>query len=916
MLSLENTSMYDLNQYLKMLSGYFSDKEIVYVNNEAIDDVILKYKNSNRLIDQGLVNIRKEKEGFAIDLVNTIAALNNNIYKLIIPYLDKVDSPIYSDEKNNWNHAICTYDLSMIPLRSWPYEDNPVLATTKLDWALYYFIGCFYDPMYLSQTYEEENIATLAALIYIFRNTLDNEARYHYSLDVCNIEDASTIIDVLTGDWNDYHVIPKIKLDEKMAALVELRVRLRDLYANGRKPFEDKCISHIQNNDNQQHWRAFISLYNYKRSLEEDTINIIKSDCSRRKKRDAINHYFSNANHLEPFLFEEEYYSQADLMKVVVNRCMLAPQYCYVTESGSDKYIPLEVYTSHFAFFTATFNHLIISFHDFRLSLDSESLYYLMDVLTRYFSNSFGELLNLTYDTNEEDDSDFSSKGFVEQVYYCYDIIKMFNKDHSKTVGLLKRTDVIPDMCFTDEGSINKYIEQLVLIYYRKINLNILTKGFNTKKERDELIDYSGPLGSLQYSSNKGLYLRRSKQSRLSFKRFIDFANNRLNPDKIYERAKSAVLLGSANAIYLFAKTLSILNETKELLDIKSQLPDIDSIISGLTSIERSIVRRGYTSDNIFEYRIDKGIDYSKIELLESKRDYSQLLMHIQNSIESASDYESLLQLRTELSIVMESIPDDEKKYYFSDYSEKIEVYHKYIIETCQKDDPADYSLIKERIKDSFGDNFDSIAPTVIQPLCSAELLYERFVCDESLTDQFDYSGISSLYYQSLEELFNTLIWEKYIDYLNSLTVQTASASFKEMYTNNEWLPKEYMGYLPASNRKYYINSSNELVSRFMPGSTYYLLNDAYIEKRLPKLTLCIGNIFNINKSSQKDKWDNYILLMTRITKLLETGNKRNEASHGGTIVTREQCIQDKSIVFSANNGEGLGIINLLVSLI
>ena len=230
------------------------------------------------------------------------------------------------------------------------------------------------------------------------------------------------------------------------------------------------------------------------------------------------------------------------------------------------------------------------------------------------------------------------------------------------------------------------------------------------------------------------------------------------------------------------------------------------------------------------------------------------------------------------------------------------------IYDKCKSEEPDSFANVTLQIKDNLGTKYNHLTENVLKPLSTAEFLYNNYVVSRKIED-FDYSGISALYYQSLEALFNEIIWKPYAEKLNHLNTNR-NGSFYQIYSSDEDIPKEYIGYLPKYNRSYYIDSKNKQITTHLnPGSCYHIINDAYNNKHLTHWNHHLLETFGL-----KEVTVDFITAIYDIANKMSTYDNRNQASHGGNTIDSDQCYLDKVIVYSSD-GTSTGIINKILNL-
>ena len=183
-----------------------------------------------------------------------------------------------------------------------------------------------------------------------------------------------------------------------------------------------------------------------------------------------------------------------------------------------------------------------------------------------------------------------------------------------------------------------------------------------------------------------------------------------------------------------------------------------------------------------------------------------------------------------------------------------------------------DYSNFYELISDDFKKYADRLFkyPSLLNCLASAEFLYNRFISQKGEQKDFDYSCVSIMYYMSLEEFINKLLYMPYKRKVLDPHKAELFSSKKFLYKPNNYI------------RNQDLKESCEL------GPLAYLLKNI---KRTEALVKFIDDEFGVGKER-----------LDAIEKfgqdLLNHKDNRNNAAHGGTNITYDTAKGDKTIVY------------------
>lgn len=198
---------------------------------------------------------------------------------------------------------------------------------------------------------------------------------------------------------------------------------------------------------------------------------------------------------------------------------------------------------------------------------------------------------------------------------------------------------------------------------------------------------------------------------------------------------------------------------------------------------------------------------------------------------------------------------------------------------------------------------------SAIDSLATAELLYKKYASAGYAEKGFDYSCISSLYYQAFEDGYNKLIWREYANWLNN-EVKIDGHNFTEILFDHKddddlGNPKA-KGYLgrTAKSRRYYVDYYNDehiasvktnlmyasfasLMSQVEKGAKQYSKFCGYFAR-----TVGFPNCYVMFEDTH------FMEMVSAFAKAVETAaNDRNNASHGGSPVSFTQCKKDKLTV-------------------
>lgn len=179
--------------------------------------------------------------------------------------------------------------------------------------------------------------------------------------------------------------------------------------------------------------------------------------------------------------------------------------------------------------------------------------------------------------------------------------------------------------------------------------------------------------------------------------------------------------------------------------------------------------------------------------------------------------------------------------------------------------------------------------PQIFSSLVSAEYLYNQYVENKAANPRFDYSCISIMYYMSLEDFLNKLIYAPYaVDVLDNISSSDTRNSY--------WQNKDALNYV--SSFGFYWDKRNRQFKRTCEiGPLGYLLEGLdhemyfknYIMQKYPNV-----DIQRLKKFG---------------TDLKSIAPRRNDAAHGGNYLTYTDVCTDKNYVYNISVATFKGLI-------
>ena len=211
-------------------------------------------------------------------------------------------------------------------------------------------------------------------------------------------------------------------------------------------------------------------------------------------------------------------------------------------------------------------------------------------------------------------------------------------------------------------------------------------------------------------------------------------------------------------------------------------------------------------------------------------------------------------------------------------------------------------SIVYDKMYSTISNDFRTYASTLMQypnifcSLVSAEYLYKQYVENADENMKFDYSCISIMYYISLEDFLNKLVYTPYAnDILSGLDCNNP---------NNHSFWKGYVTNFPSYWTKDKKSHSYKLKTTCEIGVIGYLFEA--VERKIH---------FKNYITSKYPKADTQRLSQLGAN-LKAIAPRRNEAAHGGNYITYSEVYNDKKYVYETSANAYKGLIKELLDII
>lgn len=335
---------------------------------------------------------------------------------------------------------------------------------------------------------------------------------------------------------------------------------------------------------------------------------------------------------------------------------------------------------------------------------------------------------------------------------------------------------------------------------------------------------------------------------------------------------------------YLSEDELKKMNTTKEaMLELYDNMTKI----------------RNYYTGKVFFHQVyfeleRKYFDSQVMEALEDDADlFAESVDDVLKFVDaiSSDDIENLMQAKVRYISRLKAFTTEEQE-------EKLDKLTNQIINKIK--DAISKKNVYDELYGNVTNEFSSYAtslmkyPEIFSSLVSAEYLYQQYIDSKQPNTRFDYSCISIMYYMSLEDFANRLV---YIPYANDVLEEIDMKDIKDKSWIDIESGKYVSSYYTFWDKKKKLKKSCEIgVLGFL---FEQIKNEVYFENFIQQRYPCI----DINKLEQLGK------------QLKTVAPRRNEAAHGGNYLSYTDVCTDKGNVYDVvkeYRGMILELLNIL----
>ena len=779
----------------------------------------------------------------------------------------------------------------------------PAITTTdKILWYgswVYYFSN---DIMPTSEHYSQYR-DMMFAWIYLLKEVQKKELSYGLTINIKRIDSKTDILKLIEADWR--------KVDKSyFSKLTDYgKKRLQEIHDNQKrlvqKVDEENNSQKVIADETEKDWELFIDILNSLAQKETEVICKINKAGSPKDKLRIINEYNSIINSIERGKYQlgSQEFELLPLFENINSRIQKAGAYCVVKKC--DGY----VFRLHPAAFILemnpkTFNYLFMVFHQFRLNPGKDTAKKFAELSLSVLKKNLGEeeIKHISIDDIIEDFYQ-TVIDFMEQNKEAIDRLSF---DKLQADSAIVSLDILPD---TD-----RFAKDLV---------DRITAA-EKSKEYDEAIEK----------------MITGKDQALSADKVTDFAKLEEERARVIEQETIASrIVASLNIIYMFCEMLRvILTNLHANIKIKNK-ETIDQYRRELMCIDDKLVHKVYSNlgdqeIGMLEYREKIGI--ATISLSEQEMEtenyrnsvFSDVLkssiISLIDNIEKA-DVEQILKTKTLIREEILRFPDCDEKERYTEWLDQVsQKLSDALMSNCKKED--DYQRIKENILLELGEKAATLPESTVDSLTTAEMLYAKYATEDFAEKGFDFSCISALYYQAFEEAYNVLIWKRYSNELNGLIIDRRKFTDILFDCKRKGIDvKTARGYLDSDpkQRGYYIDYQNRnnpetrVSSRCMYKSFAILIENIVPNTKLEKLCDYFAKITGFSSRTEMFNDSDFMRNCYSFTAAVKaSADNRNNASHGGTFISVNQCRSDKKVILNdleSVRSDSIGLIQQLL---
>ena len=802
---------------------------------------------------------------------------------LLLNYLLEV-SKTRLEELNSINISV-NYDIITNVKINTSFEDvfpslyndysEAIPIFTQID-KLFWIITSTYD--YFAEI-DSHSKVIFSELLYLYKLLIKKEIKTGITINVDSIKPDTNLYNLIHSEWAlDNIFLSKMSLTEYNNC---------EIYKNKIDELNIKNLelSNIAENiayETNEEWDTFVQILNQRSKTEINCINTLLKSNSPSKKKKIIYEYKKSIEKIFTTRYSIKNKNLAiwDIAESVNTRFEKSPFYCNVYTKKYDSFkLSKKILSLLFSF--TSYNDLFINNHLTRL-----------DPSTSSFNEYFRLVIDYLNYLIMKDEFQTEGKSNIELIKHITDKVNTYYQNHSNDFITLTIKSIN-----TDDDLFAKSIDKQ---YFFDIDEKLMSKLLNTDGiEYEDLIEES-----LKINSKEEIL-----QS-------IERTENLLNEQEMV--SQTLFFASIQNIIFMVTESIKFYLSSIEIED--EDIKTIQQCRNILLKVNEKIISLIYSNldeneISLREYREKLGIDSSLMEREEQKLDqyYNNIFKDIINtSINGLSKElenktsDEVIEKKAEFKDTIYNLPEcSDKEKYIDIFESFNNLFCKILIQKQMEEDEV-FNKTKIHIENILGTNANMLPKNAFNALISAEVLYSKYAVANNPI--FDYSCISSLYYQSFESAYNELIWKKYASFLNNKEIN--GILLMKYFSNNKNKIKDndFLGYLSMhqDNRKYYLDWDKKKKQYVAKDSCVYgsfvKLLKSFFDKndKCDKFIDFFSSLANFENSNEMLQNNQFISLYNSlILKMEESTDYRNNASHGGSNITLKQCSKDKNMVFN-----------------
>ena len=823
--------------------------------------------------------------------------------------LDKLQIPeLYTQEVNcyiNTKHSPASLNVMGVILDA--YNLCPVV--TPLDKILWMGAHLYsFEEEFVRTEREYDPHKMMLAWVFLLLAVQENEQKTGKTIDVDSVTFESNLIDCILCNWESDTQEKVIPLSKQQVQSFSILNDKKNILL--KKLLEEKEKSREIAERTNEEWLLFLKIVNDLSEKESDAIAGILDDVSISEKKRIISEYRSVLRGIEKAKYNLDG-SELNLLEVLGAVKERMTDASYFASARVQDGEPFRVHPAAFGLVIQpnTYNYLLMSFHEFRLSPSKETAKQFVALALSCLKTNLGQ----------EDKQLISVDDMVED--FASTIFE-FVDNNAEIIKSLSYSKVQVDAINVDGSSriaheTDLYSDELTRTLER------IQGSEEYDREIEAIIEGHGHI-----LSEEELSEQLKTQERVSA--------------MMEDKALAQQLIYSLNIIYLFSDALRImLNNKRAHVKIKKRdkaeqyrrrLLDLDAelvylVYSGLGEKEISMreyrEQTGVISSYLSEREYQEELFRSTVCFDVMKDAISDLISHIE---EQSTD--SIIETKSRIKEQIRMIPDFENKEMYTGWIDSVSTrICSALIDNC-RNRGEEYSEVKSTILKSLGEKSDRLPTSTIDSLTTAEMLFGNYATDDFAEKGFDFSCISALYYQAFEDAYNELIWKGYAERLNHLIIgDKPYTTILKKYSRKDLTEPDHIGYLHKDSyqRNHYVQfpskekgiTTTSVSLRCMYKSFAILMKSVDPHSALDKYCDYFAEITGYESADAMFNDVSFMNKCEEFTKAIsDSADNRNNASHGGTFIDKEQCAADKKTVLNdleSVRSSSIGLIQQLL---